>query len=420
VSGVDSGRVLGFTLALTGDGSNAESRLADGPAVLFTAFEPSGDDHAALVIAELKRRRPDLNIAAWGGLKMERAGARLIERTGDDAVVGLPGPAKIRAHQRLNGRIARWMDEHPVALHVPVDSPAANFPICKAAKRRGVPVVHLVAPQLWAWGAWRVRKLRRLTDHVLCLLPFEQAWFVERGVPATFIGHPLFDEPIETEDLAGVLDDVPDGEPKLAVLPGSRPAEIKSNFPILLEAFVALRRRHPDAVGVVAATTSEVEARLREMAEELGGWPRGLTSVAGRTDSVVRWCDLALAVSGTVTLQVARQHKPMVIFYKANPVMYALLGWWIIDTELFALPNLIAGREIVPELIPHFGDAQAIIDSADRLLGSPEQLEAQRTELERVTDLFSDSSAGAGAADAIERVLDEGVAAMRESRLSST
>jgi len=380
-----------------------------GPGVLFTAFEPSGDDHAAMVIAELVRRRPELPIIAWGGPKMAAAGARVIERTGDDAVVGLPGPAKILEHQRLNARIARWMDDHRPVLHVPVDSPAANFPICKAARKRGVPVVHLVAPQLWAWGAWRVRKLRRLTDHVLCLLPFEQEWFAARRVPATFIGHPLFDGPLAIEPLRSERGEIPEESPRLAILPGSRPAELKANFPLLLDAFAALRRRHPDAVGVVAATTPEVEDRLRDMAEAHGGWPDALASVSGATDAVVNWCELALAVSGTVTLQVARQHKPMVIMYKANPVMYALFGWWIIETELFALPNLIAGREVIPELIPHFGDAQALIEAADRLLDSPEALATQQEELRRVTERFADRTAAAGAADVIERILDRGI-----------
>ena len=167
------------------------------PALLFTAFEPSGDDHAAAVVAELRRRHPDLPIYGWGGPKMERAGATIIERTGHDAVMGMPGLAKILEHKRINGRIRRWLDQNPVAVHIPVDSPAANFPICKMTKARGIRVVHLVAPQIWAWGPWRIKKLRRLTDLVLCLLPCEEAWFLTRGVRAKFIGHPLFDHPLD-------------------------------------------------------------------------------------------------------------------------------------------------------------------------------------------------------------------------------
>ncbi|HHN78407.1 MAG TPA: lipid-A-disaccharide synthase, partial [Phycisphaerales bacterium] len=141
------------------------------PAILFTGFEPSGDDHASAVIAELRRRHPGLRMYAWGGPKMGQAGAEIIEETGKDAVMGLPGLSKVLEHRRINQRIAAWLDRNPVRVHVPIDSPAANFPICKMARKRGVKVVHLVAPQVWAWGKWRVNKLRRLTDFVCCLLP---------------------------------------------------------------------------------------------------------------------------------------------------------------------------------------------------------------------------------------------------------
>ena len=152
--------------------------------LLFTAFEPSGDEHASKVIAEIRRRRPKLAICAWGGPKMVKAGAVVIERTGDDAVMGVPGLAKIREHQKINVRIEDWVKKHPVNVHVPVDSPAANFPICEITKKSGSRVVHLVAPQIWAWGRWRIHKLRRLTDLVLCLLPFEEEFFAKRNVPA--------------------------------------------------------------------------------------------------------------------------------------------------------------------------------------------------------------------------------------------
>lgn len=369
------------------------------PIILFTAFEPSGDDHASAVIASLKRAYPDADIRAWGGPKMEAAGAKIVARTGDDAVMGMPGLAKIREHKRINAEIAHWVEQNPVAVHVPVDSPAANFPVCAITKKSGAKVVHLVAPQLWAWGPWRINKLRRLTDHVLCLLPFEETWFRERGVRATFIGHPLFDHAPETAVLDEAIVGWPDGRPRVALMPGSRPSEMRANFALLLGAYNRLAREHPGMRGIVAATRPEVEPVLRQLAEDAHlDWPDSLSIRFGSTDAVVRWCELALVVSGTVTLQIARQHRPMVIVYKSSRLLWSLVARWIIKTPYFTLPNLVAGREIVPELVPHFGGADPIADRAVALLESPDAAASQKRELATIADKFRGHHAATEAA----------------------
>lgn len=372
------------------------------PGLLFTAFEPSGDDHAAAVIAELKRRCPDLPIFAWGGAHMEAAGATLIERTGEDAVMGLPGLAKISEHRGINRRIRDWMRAAPgLKLHVPVDSPAANFPICRLARKQGLGVVHLVAPQVWAWGGWRIRKLRRLTDLLLCLLPFEEPWFNERGIPAKFVGHPLFDTPTVRDLLADQAAEFGKGSPRVALLPGSRPAEIGRNFPLLLETYRQIAAREVGARGVVAATTPVVAERIRALATRHGGWPESLEVAVRKTDAVIHWSDLALVVSGTVTLQIARQQRPMIIVYKSSPLLYMLLARWVLSTEFLTLPNLVAGREVVPEFVPHFGGAEPIAAEALRIIESPEIASRQRGELARITEQFAGHHAGAEAAEAI-------------------
>lgn len=374
--------------------------------MLFTAFEPSGDDHASAVIAELKRRHPDLPVFAWGGPKMAAAGAEVVQLTGADAVMGLPGLQKIMEHRRINRDIAEWISAHPdVRLHVPVDSPAANFPICSVAKKHGLTVIHLVAPQLWAWGPWRIKKLRRLTDLVLCLLPFEEPFFRERGVPARFIGHPLFDEPLPTEDLSVRAADLPAGKPRVALLPGSRPGEIAKNFPLLLGAYNELAKGRPKMQGLVAATTEHVRENLYQQAPSLGGWPDGLDVRVADTDLIAHWADLALVVSGTVTLQLARHGTPMVIVYKSSKAMYNLLGRWIITTEHFTLPNLIAGREVVPEMVPYFDGPEPLVRTAEGLLNSRAAMEAQREQLGSLIARFGGRRASYEAANAIEQTL---------------
>ncbi|MEO1584964.1 MAG: hypothetical protein AAFR96_10395 [Planctomycetota bacterium] len=392
---------------MTAAPANPSQPVSSGPApaarsILFTSFEPSGDDHASTVIAHIKRRRPSATIYAWGGPKMEAAGAVVVEKTGQNAVMGLPGWSKIREHQQINKRIDAWLTEHPdVGVHVPVDSPAANFPICKIAKKHRARVMHLVAPQVWAWGAWRVNKLRRLSDLVLCLLPFEQTWFEGKRVPARFIGHPLFDEPLPMRELERRAAELPAGAPRLLLLPGSRPAELTKNFPMLLESYRRLKADYPGAAGLVAATTPATVERLRADAARLGGWPEGLEIVSGETDAAVAWCDLALVVSGTVTLQVARQAKPMIVVYKSSPVFYHLVGRWLVSAPYFTLPNLIAGREIVPEFVPHFGDAEPIVEMASRMIEDEGLLARQRSELRRVAEAFDGKNASEAAAEAV-------------------
>ncbi|MEI7657606.1 MAG: hypothetical protein WCK33_06020 [Phycisphaerae bacterium] len=374
------------------------------PALLFTAFEPSGDDHASAVIAELRRRHPTLTIYAWGGPKMQQAGATIQERTGDDAVMGLPGIAKVLEHLRINARIDAFMAAHPVTVHVPVDSPSANTSICAIAKRHGARVVHLVAPQIWAWGRWRIHKLRRLTDMVLCILPFEEEFFRKRYVPARFIGHFLFDHPLDLEAIdrrVAAFAEAPGG-PRLAMMPGSRPDELRRHFPILLEAFRALKVRYPDAQGVVAATSERVATLLRDMAVAHGGWPDTLQIVVQDTDAVIRWCDVALVKSGTVTMQVARQRKPMVVFYKkSNPLLF-LVARIVLSTRLFSLPNVLARRRVIPEFIPHFGGPVPIVQAVEKLIDDPASAQAQRDDLDALCRQFDGYTAAELAADSIE------------------
>jgi lipid-A-disaccharide synthase len=379
--------------------------------LLFTAFEPSGDEHASAVIAELRRRHPHVPIFAWGGPKMQRAGATIVERTGDDAVMGLPGPAKIAAHVKINRRIDAFLRERatsaeaPITVHVPVDSPAANGPICRIARRHGLKVVHLVAPQIWAWGRWRIHKLRRMTDLVLCMLPFEEEFFRRRRVPARFVGHFLFDHALATSELDARAATLGDSRPRIAMMPGSRPNELMKHFPILLDAFDALRERHPGASGVVAATSDKVSEQLRRIGEERErGWPESLRIVVAETDAVIRWCDVALVKSGTVTLQVAKQARPMVIFYKRAGRLFFAFFRLVATTRHLALPNLLANERIVPELIPHLGDHRPLVDLVDQLLKDPAKASAQREALERVTAPFRGLSAAHAAADAIEQV----------------
>lgn len=364
--------------------------------IFFAAFEPSGDVLAARLIEELKRRDSSLRFTGFGGPKMQQAGAELIEITTEHATIALGILGEIKTHLCRLKVMDQYLAKHKIAALVPVDSPAANWSVCKRVRKHQpkAKIVHLVCPQIWGWATWRVRRLRKLSDKVLCLLPFEPGWLDERGVPGVFVGHPVFeDAPKVLEE--PIADDLPkpdsEGAVKLALMPGSRPSELKKNWPTMLAAFNESRGKCSGLIGVVAARQASDEKVLREISKDQT-WPAGLHVVPGRTPEVLRWADVALVKSGTSTLQVASLGRPMVVFYNGSQWQWHALGRWVIKTRTFALPNVISqwqdGRRVVPEFVPHFGDPKPIAEELTRLIVDPVVGEQQRSGLKRVAEPF--------------------------------
>ncbi len=374
----------------------------DRPRLLFTAFEPSGDALAAAVIGHLKQRRPNLGIHALGGPRMQDQGAELIELTTDHAAMFLGAVSQVRAHYQRLARLKTWLNANPINVLIPVDSPAANWSVCRLVRRLlpEAKIAHLAAPQLWAWAPWRIRKLRRLTDHVLCLLPFEPAWFTPRGVPTSFVGHPIFDPPPQATTGSQTAS-APSPQPSmtLAVLPGSRLSEIHANGPAMLQTVAGLRKKHRELHICVAAVDDQAAATVRQIAErELGGqgWAQWLTIEVDDAPGVLAKSDLALVVSGTATLLVAAHRKPMVVVYHVNPWTWRLAGRWLMRTPYFALPNLITDADglgqAVPEFVPHFGQIEPLVEALDQLICRPELRQRQAEAFDHIASRFEGHS----------------------------
>ena len=354
--------------------------------VLFTAQEPSGDAHAAPVIARLRAAYPDVEPVAFGGPRMEEAGARMLGRTADDGVMGLAGASKLFEVRALHNRIVDWARQNPVAVHVPVDSPSANFPLCARLKPMGVRIVNLVAPQLWAWAPWRIGKVRRLSDVLLCLLPFEEQWFRSRGVTAKFVGHPVLSEPLDAEALAERASHLPGGAPRILLLPGSRSSEVRKNLQLLVDTFTLIRGSIPSASGLIVASSEANERRILDGLH--GTLPFGIHLVTGEIDLGVHWCDLAVAVSGTVSLDCARQAKPVIGVYRLSG-LEVLGAKLILRAPHRLLPNIIAGRRIVPEFVPYAGNAEPIAAAALELLTNGVRMQRTREDLKGVAASFA-------------------------------
>jgi lipid-A-disaccharide synthase len=380
---------------------SAESK----PAILFTAFEPSGDAVAAPVVRRLARDG-GVEVYACGGPHMEAAGAVLLQETVGHGSMGLNALSRALALRRQVRMIRAWARDRRVMAHVPVDSPAANFPISKAMQAAGARIVHLVAPQMWAWGRWRIGKLRRLTSHVLCVLPFEEQWFVQRRVPARFIGHPSINRAIELDELQEQMHGLPQGAPRLGLFPGSRIHEVRANTRLLVDVYAELQGRHAGMCGVIVAASP----RLAQIARrKISVFPSGLHMITGSLDAVVAWCDLALAVSGTVTLDIAAHRKPMIGVYRTGWLSW-LGAKLMLRTPYRLLPNIIAEREVVPEFVPHVGGSMGIVRQASRYLQDSKHGAVQSEELHRVCLRFANHDPGAEAARVILEVIGQAAA----------
>jgi lipid-A-disaccharide synthase len=376
--------------------------------ILISAGEASGDLYASRVVEALKARQPDAVFFGCAGPRMQAAGVRPIIDQRSIAVVGL---VEVIAH------IPRiWRQFRTLAGCIPVerpdvavltDAPDFHLRLAKKLKRAGVPVVYLIAPQAWAWREGRVRTLRNTVKRLLCIFPFEEEFFGSRGVPATYIGHPLarIVKPALSRAEFCAKVQIPEDARIVVLLPGSRHGEVARHIPELLEA--AERIRQSAEVRFVLALPAGFHA------ENTSFWQRdGAASIQrisgqvieGHTWDALAHAEVALAASGTVTIEAAMLGVPMVTFYRVNALSW-LLGRWMVRAPFLSMVNLVAGRKIVPELIQHDMTPEAIAGEALRLLRDPAERERMRSDLSEVArKLSSERDPMEIAAEWVERV----------------
>jgi lipid-A-disaccharide synthase len=366
--------------------------------ILVSAGETSGDRYAAELVAELRRRLKDAEFFGCAGPRLRAEGVEAVVRSEDLAVVGLFEvvrhiPRIYGEYQKLLGEAARRRPD----LAILCDAPDFNLRVAAKLKPAGVPVVDYVAPQMWAWRPWRVRKLRRIIDLLLCIFPFEEEWFNQRGVPTRYVGHPLAGavgaSGTRAEFLAqyGLKPDLP----VLSVLPGSRRGEAARHLPALLDAVARLKAKRPLNV-VLAASNTTGSAFFRQRI------PReAVTIVENDTSSALAHADAALVASGTATVEAALLGAPMVVFYEVSKATW-LLGKPLVRTPFYSMVNLLAGRRIVPELIQSECRGERLAEEIEKLLGDPEASRRMRTDLREIRRaLEGDRPAASRAAEAI-------------------
>ncbi len=335
------------------------------PLVVMVAGEASGDQHGAHLIRELKKRRPDLRVAAVGGRAMQAAGAEIVIPADRLSVVGVTEvvakiPRLVSAMTELKRLLVR---AHPDLL-ILIDFPDFNLHLAAAAKRAGIPVLYYISPQIWAWRAGRVKKIRARVDHMAVILPFEAEFYARHGIPVSFVGHPLMDAP-ENSAAPPPCSSRP---PIVALLPGSRDREVARLLPEMLKSAALLKRSHAGLRFMVSRAPTIAPAMIRDIVDRAG--PADLEITDEPVHSLFSRCRVAVAASGTVTLEAALCGTPTVIAYKVSPLSY-LLGRLMIRVQHIGLANLIAGGRLMPELIQHQATAAAIAREVRTLLSDP-------------------------------------------------
>jgi lipid-A-disaccharide synthase len=274
----------------------------------------------------------------------------------------------------LTKRILRKMRPDLLIL---IDFPDFNLRVAAAAKRLNIPVLYYISPQIWAWRPHRIKKIGELVDHVAVILPFEETYYKSRDIPATFVGHPLLDT--GRTPLHEAFKKPFDNTPVIGLLPGSRDREIARHLPVMLDAAGILLQRLKDVKFIISIAPS-VEKQFVNGIIRNTKHPPHFEIEEGDVQKVFEKSDLVVASSGTVTLESAIFGTPMVIIYKVSPLSY-LLGRALIKVKHIGLVNLIAGREIVPELVQHDASPGRIADAVLNMLSDASRLESIRQEL---------------------------------------
>jgi len=372
--------------------------------VLIVAAEASADLHAARALEELRRLRPGVRAFGVGGPRLREAGLEALWPAEELSVMGIAEvlPRIPRILSILRGlREAAARRRPPVALLV--DSPDFNLRLARHLKGQGVKVVYYVSPMIWAWRRGRARKIARLVDRMLCILPFEERFYEGTGVAARFVGHPLAERPppASTAAYRAGLGLAP-GRTTVALLPGSRASELARIFPPMLEAAEILRARHPDAQFVVPVASTLREEAVRPFLASHATLDVRL--VPGRADEAVGASDVALVKSGTSTLETALMQRPMVVVYKMAWLSYVVARLFVRMAH-FALVNILAGRAVVPELLQAEASPARMAEEAERLLSDAGAREAQVRGLVEVRRTLGEPGAARRVAEEIAAFL---------------
>ena len=365
---------------------------------MLSCGEPSGDLYAGALIRELRALAPSIHVRGLGGPECAAAGGEMLADYRHLSVTGLTEPlAKFPRYVATLRRLVESARRERPDVLVAIDFPDFNFRLAHRLKGLGVPVVYYIGPQLWAWRRGRLKTIGRIANLLLVIFPFEEAIYRDAGIPVQFVGHPLVElaKPTGAESFRR-RHQLSDG-PIVAILPGSRPNEVRRILPDLLAGAARIRAALPD-VQFVVARAPNLDDHLFDPVAAIR--LDRLIVVEQETDAALSAADLALTASGTATVQTAIHDTPMVIVYRVSPLTYRVLRR-LVTVDSIGMVNLIAGEQIVPELIQDALTPQAVATEAIAMLTDTARRARVREGLARVRERLGGPGASRRAAEAI-------------------
>jgi len=377
--------------------------------IVIIAGEASGDRLGASFISSARQLDPELKVEGIAGPLMRAEGCEAWFDSKDLAVMGL---VEVLRHLprilKIRRAVIRRLRADPPDVLLGIDAPDFNLPVEKIARRAGIRTVHYVCPSVWAWRESRVKVLRAACDRILCLLPFEPEFLARHAVQGTFVGHPLADQiPEQADALAARQTLGIESGPVVGLLPGSRVSEVDRIGPTMVDAAGWLAARTEGVRFVVPAATPELRAKIQ--AQFTARAPQLTVDILdGQAHRAIAASDVVMVVSGTATLEVMLSGRPMVVAYRMAPVSYTIARFLnaigLVTTQFISLPNLLAGRRLVPELIQGEATAEAIGREVEHWLTATEEREALLTEFRRLHETLRCSAGERSARTVLELV----------------
>lgn len=361
---------------------------------MIVAGEPSGDLHASHVVQALKAKCPETSFYGMGGDMMGKAGVSLDIHIRDSAVMGFAEAfAVLPKFLKKQAILKRRIRQKPPDALILIDFAEFNMPLAKYAHTQGIQVIYYIPPKAWAWRPGRAKKLAKRTNAIASIFPFETEFYQDAGAPAEFVGHPLVDfaKTDLTSTQAREKLGLQNNTQVIGLMPGSRRSEVQRIFPIILKAAVNIAKVFPDAEWILPLAPGISEELISDCKEGIGGVPT-IKLLKDETYTAMRAATLMLITSGTATLEAACIGSPMIILYQTS-----WLNWRIINAltplEHSGLPNLIAKKRIVPELLQDDLTPDTLTEFALDLLRNPEKLKTQRDSLNTVFQQLGESGA---------------------------